>query len=60
MFPRDPFVPENLPLRRAEKDLSDRFERAYIARAAKDAELDYENFFEKMKKHGSSKRDFKD
>lgn len=65
------FVQKNVPFLRAKKELSDRFERDYIARllekhkgyithAAKDAERDYKNFFEKMKKHGSSKWDFKD
>jgi transcriptional regulator of acetoin/glycerol metabolism len=31
-----------------------------ITTAAKEAELDYKNFFEKMKRHGLSKWDFKE
>jgi two-component system response regulator HydG len=65
------FVYENVPFQRAKKDLSDRFEREYLTRllekhrghitqAAREAELDYKNFFEKMKKHGLSKWDFKE
>jgi len=64
------FIYENMPFRTAKQDLLDRFEREYIARlldkhkgnittAAREAELDYKNFFEKMKRHGLSKWDFK-
>jgi DNA-binding NtrC family response regulator len=64
------FIYENLPFRNAKQDLLDRFEREYISRllekhhgsivnAAREAELDYKNFFEKMKRHGLSKWDFK-
>jgi len=59
-----------MPFHRAKKEMSDRFERDYIARRlentkapsrrAKNAELDYNDFFEKMTKHGLSKWDFKD
>jgi len=62
---------ENVPFRQAKKDLFDRFEKEYVSHllekhkghitnAAREAELDYKNFFEKMKKHGLSKWDFKD
>jgi DNA-binding NtrC family response regulator len=65
------FIYENLPFRNAKQDLLDRFEREYISRllekhhgsivnAAREAELDYKNFFEKMKRHGLSKWDFKE
>jgi DNA-binding NtrC family response regulator len=64
------FVGESLPFAKAKQDLPDRFEREYLTRlldkhkghisnAAREAELDYKNFFEKMKKHGLSKWDFK-
>jgi DNA-binding NtrC family response regulator len=64
------FIYENMPFRTAKQDLLDRFEREYISRlldkhkgnittAAREAELDYKNFFEKMKRHGLSKWDFK-
>ncbi|MDZ7267516.1 MAG: sigma-54 dependent transcriptional regulator [candidate division KSB1 bacterium] len=65
------FIYENMPFRTAKQDLLDRFEREYISRlldkhkgnitnAAREAELDYKNFFEKMKRHGLSKWDFKE
>jgi two-component system response regulator HydG len=65
------FIYENMPFRTAKQNLLDRFEREYISRlldkhkgnittAAKEAELDYKNFFEKMKRHGLSKWDFKE
>ncbi|MDZ7362522.1 MAG: sigma-54 dependent transcriptional regulator [candidate division KSB1 bacterium] len=64
------FIYENMPFRTAKQDLLDRFEREYVSRlldkhkgnitnAAREAELDYKNFFEKMKRHGLSKWDFK-
>jgi two-component system response regulator HydG len=62
---------ENTPFRTAKQEVLDRFEREYIARllekhhgsivnAAREAELDYKNFFEKMKRHNLSKWDFKE
>jgi len=65
------FLYENMPFRDAKQDLLDRFEREYVSRllekhhgsitnAAREAELDYKNFFEKMKRHGLSKWDFKE
>jgi two-component system response regulator HydG len=65
------FIYENLPFRTAKQDLLDRFEREYVSRlldkhkgnittAAREAELDYKNFFEKLKRHNLSKWDFKE
>jgi DNA-binding NtrC family response regulator len=65
------FLYENMPFRDAKQNLLDRFEREYVSRlldkhkgnitnAAREAELDYKNFFEKMKRHGLSKWDFKE
>lgn len=62
---------DNLPFQKAKRDLLDRFEREYIKRlltrhngkivdAAKEAQMDYKNFCEKMKRHGLSKWDFKE
>jgi DNA-binding NtrC family response regulator len=65
------FVNDSAPYRKMKADLLERFEREYITRllkkhkgnireAARTAELDYKNFYEKMKKHGLSKWDFKE
>jgi DNA-binding NtrC family response regulator len=64
-------VYDGIPFGKAKQDLLDHFEKKYISRllekhkgnitnAAHDAELDYKNFFEKMKRHGLSKWDFKE
>lgn len=65
------FVYDGIPFGKAKQDLLDHFEREYLTRllekhkgnithAAHAAELDYKNFFEKMKRHGISKWNFKD
>ncbi len=65
------FIYENMPFRDAKQNLLDRFEREYVScllkkhrgsiiNAAREAGLDYKNFFEKMKRHGLSKWDFKE
>ncbi|HHL73614.1 MAG TPA: sigma-54-dependent Fis family transcriptional regulator, partial [Bacteroidetes bacterium] len=65
------FVYDGVPFQKAKKDLVDRFERDYITRmlekhrgkivdAAREAEIDYKNFCEKMKRYQLSKWDFKE
>jgi two-component system response regulator AtoC len=65
------FLYDGIPFGKAKQDLIDQFERAYLIRllekhkgnitkAAREADLDYKNFFEKMKRYGLSKWDFKE
>lgn len=63
------YINEELPFLTVKKSIVDRFEKEYISKllakhngnisaAAKDANLDYKNYCEKMKKHHLSKWDF--
>ncbi len=65
------FINENIPFSKLKAELVDKFEREYISRllekhkgnitkAARDAEIHYKNFCEKMKRHGLSKWDFRE
>jgi len=65
------FINENIPFSKLKAELIDKFEREYISRllekhkgnitkAARDAEIHYKNFCEKMKRHGLSKWDFRE
>jgi DNA-binding NtrC family response regulator len=65
------FLYDQVSFQKAKQDLLNRFEREYIKRllerhngkiieAAREAEMDYKNFCDKMKRHGLSKWDFKE
>ena len=65
------YVYDGVPFKKAKTDLLNRFEKDYLTRllekhggrivdAAREAQMDYKNFCEKMRRHGLSKWDFKD
>ncbi|MFQ5706722.1 MAG: sigma-54-dependent transcriptional regulator [bacterium] len=65
------FINENIPFNKLKSQLINKFEREYITRmltkhqgniteAARDANIHYKNFCQKMKKHAISKWDYRD